>query len=165
MLVLAADFIVAKRLAWTPGGFALSFGRMLQDGIVKKYLDQHCPDPALRLCAYKEQLPTDADVWFWGSDLFDQLGRFAGLGQEMEKIAVDSVIDYPALQAKTALVATARQLIAVHTGEGVLTTIWHTYAHHRAVHAAARRPPCTRHASSTASSRSRPSTNCSIRSR
>ena len=56
VLVLAADFVVAKRLAWTPGGFALSFGRMLQDGIVKKYLDQHCPDPALRLCAYKDQL-------------------------------------------------------------------------------------------------------------
>ena len=128
VLLLSADFIVAKRLAWTPGGFAFSFGRMLQDGIVKKYLDQHCPDPALQLCAYKDQLPDDADVWFWGSDLFDKLGRFAGLGQEMEKIALDSVIEYPALQAKTALVATAKQLIAVHTGEGVLATLWHTYA-------------------------------------
>ena len=128
VLVLAADFVVAKRLAWTPGGFALSFGRMLQDGIVKKYLDQHCPDPALRLCAYKDQLPDDADVWFWGSDLFDRLGRFAGLGQEMKTIAVASLVDYPALQAKTALVAIAKQLIAVHTGEGVVTTIWHTYA-------------------------------------
>jgi hypothetical protein len=127
VLVFAADFVVAKRLAWTPGGFALSFGRMLQDGIVKKYLDRHCPDPALQLCAYKDQLPDDADVWFWGSDLFDRLGRFAGLGPEMKKIAVASLLDYPALQAKTALVATARQLIDVHTGEGVLDTIWHTY--------------------------------------
>jgi hypothetical protein len=127
VLVLAADAIVAKRLAWTPGGFALSFGRMLQDGIVKKYLDEHCPDPALQLCAYMDRLPDNADVWFWGSDLFDKLGRFAGLGKEMTKIAVDSVIDYPALQAKTALVATAKQLVDVHTGEGVLTTIWHTY--------------------------------------
>src|SRR6185369_3507585 len=31
MLVFAADYAVAKRFAWTPGGFALSFGRMLQD--------------------------------------------------------------------------------------------------------------------------------------
>ena len=128
VLLLSADFTVAKRLAWTPGGFTFAFGRMLQDGIVKKYLDRHCPDPALQLCAYKDQLPEDADVWFWGSDLFDKLGRFAGLGQEMEKIAVESVIDYPALQAKTALVATSRQLIAVHTGDGVLATLWHTYA-------------------------------------
>ncbi len=127
VLVFAADFVVAKRLAWTPGGFALSFGRMLQDGIVNKYLDDHCPDPKLKLCAYKDQLPNDADVWFWGSPLFDRLGRFAGLGQEMADIAVGSVIDYPGLQLKTATIATARQLAAVHTGEGILNSIWHTY--------------------------------------
>ncbi len=127
VLVFAADFMVAKRLAWTPGGFALSFGRMLQDGIVNKYLDEHCPNPKLTLCAYKDQLPDDADVWFWGSPLFDKLGRFAGLDQEMADIAVASVIEYPGLQLKTAAIATARQLVAVHTGEGVLDSIWHTY--------------------------------------
>jgi len=127
ILVLAADYAVAGRLAWTPGGFALSFGRMLQDGIVKKYLDQHCPDPALRLCAYKDQLPRDADVWFWGSDLFDRLGRFAGLDKEMQKIAVGSVVDYPMLQLEDAAAAAAKQLVAVRTGEGVLNVIWHTY--------------------------------------
>jgi hypothetical protein len=126
-MVFAADYVVAKRLAWTPGGFALSFGRMLQDGIVKKYLDEHCPNPAFKLCAYKEQLPDDADVWFWGSKLFDRLGRFDGLGAEMEQIAVASVIAYPGLQAETALVATGKQLIDVHSGEGVVTSIWHTY--------------------------------------
>ncbi len=127
VLVFAADFVVAKRLAWTPGGFALSFGRMLQDGIVNQYLEDHCPDPKLTLCAYKDQLPDDADVWFWGSPLFDKLGRFAGLGQEMADIAVASVIDYPGQQLKTATVATARQFVAVRTGEGVLNSIWHTY--------------------------------------
>lgn len=126
-LVFAADYVVAKRLAWTPGGFALSFGRMLQDGIVKKYLDQHCPDATLKLCTYKDELPDDADVWFWGSPLFDKLGRFAGLGSEMEKIAVASVVAYPGLQVETATIAAAKQLIAVRSGEGVLTTIWHTY--------------------------------------
>jgi len=127
VMVFAADYAVAKRLAWTPGGFALSFGRMLQDGIVNKYLDDHCPDPKLQLCAYKDQLPDDADVWFWGSKLFNSLGRFAGLDKEMEKIAIESLIEYPALQAKTAAIATARQLIDVHTGEGVMPTVWHTY--------------------------------------
>ena len=127
VMVFAADYSVAKRLAWTPGGFALSFGRMLQDGIVDRYLDDHCPDASLQLCAYKNALPHDADVWFWGSPLFDRLGRFAGLGQEMEHIAVRSLIDYPALQLKTAAIATARQLFDVHTGEGVVHWVWHTY--------------------------------------
>jgi len=127
ILVLAADYAVAKRLAWTPGGFALSFGHMLQDGIVTKYLDAHCPDPNLQLCAYKDQLPHDADTWFWGSPLFDKLGRFAGLDPEMKKIAIDSVIEYPGLQLESATLSTAEQLIDVHTGEGVLNIIWHTY--------------------------------------
>ena len=127
VFVFAADFVVARRLAWTPGGFALSFGRMLQDGIVKKYLDDHCPDPKLTLCAYKDRLPDDADVWFWGSPLFDRLGRFDGLGAEMQTIALNSMIEYPGLQIETAGIATARQMIAVHTGEGVGGGIWHTY--------------------------------------
>lgn len=127
VMTLAANYVVAKRVAWTPGGFALSFGRMLQDGIVNKYLDAHCPDATLRLCAVKDELPRNADVWFWGSSLFDRLGRFAGLGQEMEHIAVRSLIEYPALQIETAAVATARQLVNVETGEGVVPWIWHTY--------------------------------------
>jgi hypothetical protein len=127
LLVFAADAIVAKRLAWTPGGFALSFGRMLQDGIVAKYLDEHCPRAELVLCSYKDDLPRDADQWFWGSPIFDKLGRFDGLGQEMEQIAIASLAEYPLLQAKTAAIATAKQLIDVHTGEGVVNSIRHTY--------------------------------------
>jgi hypothetical protein len=126
-LVFAANATVTKRLTWTPGGFALSFGRMLQDGIVKKYLDEHCPQPRLVLCAYKDELPRDADEWFWGSPLFDKLGRFAGLGAEMERIALASIAEYPLLQIKTAAIATAKQLIDVRTGEGVVNSIWHTY--------------------------------------
>ena len=128
IMVLSADYMVAKRLAWTPGGFALSFGRMLQDGIVKKYLDQHCPDPALRLCAYKDQLPATPTSGSGAVQLFDQLGRFAGLDQEMETITLKSLTVYPALQAETAAIATAKQMVAVHTGEGVVTIVWHTYA-------------------------------------
>ncbi|HUL87542.1 MAG TPA: hypothetical protein VLU23_05095 [Pseudolabrys sp.] len=127
LFVLAANLVVAKQFAWTPGGFALSFGRMLQDGIVKKYLDDHCPDPKRILCAHKDQLPDDADVWFWGSQLFDKLGRFQGLGAEMQAIVLNSLFEYPGLQAKAAGAATIKQLIAVHTGEGVVNTVWHTY--------------------------------------
>jgi hypothetical protein len=127
MLVFAADYAVAKRLAWTPGGVALSFGRMLQDGIVNKYLDAHCPDPTLSLCAYKDKLPRDTDVWFWASPLFDRLGRFAGLNDEMQRIALGALAEYPALQFEDATIAAAKQLVAVHTGEGVLPVIWHSY--------------------------------------
>ena len=126
-LVFAGNYVVAKRLAWTPGGIPLSFGRMLQSGIVKKYLDAHCPDPRLKLCAYKDELPQDADAWFWASPIFDKLGRFAGMDDEMERIALGCLAEYPWLQVKSAFDDTLRQLLAVHTGEGVLNVLWHTY--------------------------------------
>ncbi len=127
LMLMAADYAVAGRLTWTPGGFALSFGRMLQDGIVGRFLAEHCPDPRLRLCDHRDELPTDADAFFWGSGIFDQLGRFEGLDGEMRTIVIESVRDYPLWQLEAAARAVARQLTAVRTGEGVLDSLWHTY--------------------------------------
>jgi hypothetical protein len=127
-VTFGANFIVSGTWSWTPGGAALSFGRMLQDGIVARYLDDHCPDAQLKLCAYRAELPRDADAFFWGNPIFIKLGRFAGLGQEMQTIALHSLIDYPGMQLRSAVVDSAEQLIDVHSGEGVLNSIWHTYA-------------------------------------
>ena len=68
-------------------------------------------------------------MFFWSGkgSVFNNLGRFAGLGDEMSKIVVGSLRDYPALQIEMALAATAHQLTRVATGEGVVNTIWHTY--------------------------------------
>jgi hypothetical protein len=130
LLLLGANYVTAGRLAWTPGGIALSFGRMLQDGIVARYLDEHCPDKRLRLCAYRHELPTDADAFFWSGDgtVFNKLGRFAGLGDEMGLVVTESLRAYPAWQLEAAAVATLRQLVRVSTGEGVVNTVWHSYA-------------------------------------
>ena len=128
LLVFATNYATSGRLAWTPGGLSLAFGRMLQDGIVNRYLDDHCPDEKLKLCPYRAELPRNADAWFWGNPTFIKLGRFAGLGDEMGKIALESLREYPAMQAQAAANAFARQLVNVRTGEGVNNDVWHTYA-------------------------------------
>jgi hypothetical protein len=127
VMVFAGNYYIARQIAWTPGGMALSFGRMLQSGIVNKYLDAHCPDPYLRLCKYKDELPRDADEFFWGSPLFDKLGRFAGLNKEMKRIAVGALTEYPMLQLESAVNDMLAQIVKVRTGEGVENVVWHTY--------------------------------------
>jgi len=126
-MLLAANFALSGQLAWTPGGSGVAFGRMMQDGIVASYLRAHCPEQKLKLCPYRDQLPATADEFLWGNSMFNKLGRFAGLNDEMGYIALHSLVEYPAWQAEAALVATARQLTDVATGEG--TTVWipHTY--------------------------------------
>jgi len=126
-MLLAGNYVIGNRLAWTTGGYGIAFGRMLQDGIVTRYLNDHCPEPRLKLCPYRNELPLDADTFLWGDSVIDRLGRFAGLGDEMRTVVLGSLRDYPGMQIKTALIATARQLVAVGTGEGIVTTMWHTY--------------------------------------
>src|SRR5581483_11167208 len=151
VLLLAGNYIVARQIAWTPGGYGIAFARMLQDGIVTRYLNDHCPDPRLRLCPYRNELPLDADEFLWGDSVFDKLGRFKGLDDEMRTIVLGSLRAYPALQIKAALVATAKQLVTVGTGEGINANMWHTYGIIKTAHPIISRP-CARHISSTTTS-------------
>jgi hypothetical protein len=126
-MLLAANFALSGQLAWTPGGYGVAFGRMMQDGIVAQYLRDHCGAENFKLCPYRNELPPTADDFLWGHSMFDTLGRFKGLDEEMGYIALHSLAEYPAWQAEAAIAATARQLTDVATGEG--TTVWipHTY--------------------------------------
>ena len=127
LMLLSANYALSGQVAWTPGGFGVAFGRMLQDGIVAQYLRDHCPREHFKLCPYRNGLPPTGDDFLWGHSMFDQLGRFAGLNDEMGYIVTHSLVDYPAWQAEAALKATAEQLVEVATGEG--TNAWdaHTY--------------------------------------
>jgi len=90
-MLVAANLALSGQLGWTPGGFGIVFGRMLQDGIVKRYLDHHCPTARLKLCPYRNELPTTADDFLWSNGVFNELGRFSGLGEEMRFIVLHSL--------------------------------------------------------------------------
>ena len=126
-MLLAANFALSGQLAWTPGGYGVAFGRMLQDGIVARYLRDHCPEQQLKLCPYRHELPPTADDFLWGHSMFNKLGRFQGMNDEMGFIALHSLAEYPAWQAEAAIVATAQQLVDVATGEGTNGWLPHTY--------------------------------------
>jgi hypothetical protein len=128
LMLLTANFALSGQFVWTPGGAGVAFGRMLQDGIVARYLNDHCPAIKLKLCPYRNELPATADAFLWGNSMFNTLGRFKGLNDEMGFIALHSLAEYPAWQAEAALAATAQQLVHVATGEGTTAWLGHTYA-------------------------------------
>lgn len=126
-MLLSANFALSGEFAWTPGGYGVAFGRMLQDGIVAQYLRDHCPREKLKLCPYRNELPATADEFLWGNSMFNTLGRFRGMNDEMKHIVLRSLAEYPAWQAQAALAATAKQLTMAATGEGTNAWIGHTY--------------------------------------
>lgn len=126
-LLLTTNFALSRQFAWTPGGYSIPFGRLLQDGIVTRYLDAHCPQEQLKLCPYRHKLPRTADDFLWGDSIFNELGRFAGLNGEMRHIVLRSLVTNPWDHIRTAFAATLSQLSLTATGTGVDDKLWHTY--------------------------------------
>ncbi|WP_025037161.1 hypothetical protein [Bradyrhizobium sp. DOA9] len=126
LMLVSANYALSGKLAWTPGGYGVAFGRMMQDGIVAQYLNDRCPREHYKLCPYRNELPASADEFLWGKSMFNTLGRFQGMNEEMGTIVMQSLRDYPAWQAGAALRAMGQQLLHVATGEGTNGWIPHT---------------------------------------
>jgi hypothetical protein len=127
LMLVSANHALSGKWAWTPGGTGVAFGRMMQDGIVARFLNDHCPREQFKLCPYRNELPATADQFLWGNSMFNTLGRFEGMNDEMGTIVVRSLKEYPAWQAGAALRAMGQQLLHVATGEGANGWIPHTY--------------------------------------
>ena len=115
-LALVSNFAIAGQLRFTPGGTSFLFGRLIQDGIVPRYLAEHCPDPSIRLCAYRGEMADTADGWLWGNDTpFWKLGGPEGNADEERRIILATLRLYPIEHIRTALRATFEQFFMART--------------------------------------------------
>ena len=96
------------------------FARLMQDGIVKRLLDDTCPQSGYHLCPYRDRLPHNANAWLWGADsLFHRDGGFAHSQAEDSRMIVDSLKRYPLMQLKAAVYDSVLQFFMFKTGDGI----------------------------------------------
>jgi hypothetical protein len=115
-----SNLAITGNFGFTPGGDSFLFGRLIEDGIVARYLAERCPDASLRLCDYKANLPEDADGWLWDGDSpFRQLGAERGMGAEERAITRATLERYPLMHASTAAIAAIKQFFTFQTEIGV----------------------------------------------
>jgi hypothetical protein len=131
-LVPGTNFAVTGKLAWTPGSIAFPFSRLVQDGIVQRFLVENCPkgEEHYKLCTHRYRLPSTGDDFLWDDEpdgTFARIGGFLDGGPEMTAIAAKSLVQYPTLHIATAALATAQQLAMVKTGDGLVMWVWDTY--------------------------------------
>jgi len=111
-----SNFAITGKFTFTPGGPSFLFGRLVEDGIVARYLDDHCPDPTLQLCEYRLSLPEDADGWlWWGGSPFWKLGGWKVYQDEEQSIIWASLKEYPLTHVFAALSGTIEQLTRFQT--------------------------------------------------
>jgi hypothetical protein len=111
-----SNLAITGNFAFTPGASSFLFGRLIEDGIIARYLDEHCPDASLRLCDFKATLPEDAGGWLWDDDTpFRELGGWKGFGAEERVITRATLERYPLMHASTAVIATVTQVFTFQT--------------------------------------------------
>ena len=121
-IILAANYGYARSLFISRSGPVFVFARMMQDGIVKRLLDDTCPQSGYRLCEYRHRLKTRVDAWLWTPDSgFRALGGFANPAQQAEdaRIILDSLKRYPVMHLRAAIYDSALQFLIFRTGDGI----------------------------------------------
>jgi hypothetical protein len=123
---LSSNFALTGIFTLTHGGINFVFARLIDEGIVARYLADNCPDSTIRLCSHRDALPATGDEWLWGdSVLHRELGSWQGFENEARRIVLASLVLYPDAHAKTALLGTLRQFLLVKTGDGLVSSMPH----------------------------------------
>jgi len=123
-LIVAGNFVMTGNLFLSRSGSVFLFARLMQDGIVKRLMNDTCPPAGTinwRLCAYKDRLSTSANGWLWGTSGFHALGGFTGKAQQEEdsRIIIESLKRYPVMHLKAAVTDSLLQFVQFKTGDGI----------------------------------------------
>jgi len=124
-LIFTSNFVLTQRIFLSRSASVFVFARLMQDGIVKRLLDDTCPGSGYSLCANRNRLKTRADAWLWGPDsLFRAEGGFNGPHDEETRMIADSIRRYPLLQVVDAVRDSVRQFFTFKTGDGIESQEW-----------------------------------------
>jgi hypothetical protein len=128
LLAPASNYAVAGRFAFTPGGANFIFSHLFDEGLVARYLAERCPDPSLRLCAYRDRLPASGNDWMWEGDtpLWKDLGGPDAFADEASRLVREIATRYPGAVIKAAVGGAVRQFVLIRTGDGLVSDAWHT---------------------------------------
>ena len=98
----------------------------MQDGIVKRLLDETCPQSGLQALRLQEiGCKTRANAWLWGPTAVSRPGRLSGRPQaEDSRIIVDSLKRYPLMQLRAALYRFGAAILHFKTGDGIEPQEW-----------------------------------------
>jgi len=116
LLAPLSNQLITGQFAFTPGGASFLFGRLLEDGIITRYLDERCPTPSLRICAYRGELSRGYDDWLWANGSpFWKLGGWKDYTDEERRIIMATLTSDPVAHMTTAIGNSADQFLSFIT--------------------------------------------------
>lgn len=135
LLLITLSGIAIMSSAMSKSKHIFYMGRMVENGILKKYLDENCATKNYQICAYKDSLPPNADRFLWdfeNSPVY-KLGGWKTTKEEFNTIISETFTrpEYIALHLKAAAGNTMEQLTTFNLGEGNIAFPLGTKLHER----------------------------------
>jgi len=96
-------------------------GALVEHGIVKQYLDEHCENNNYKFCEFKDELPEKAWQFIWEDySPFYKMGSWKGTKEEFNTIIFNTLTTpkYIWLHIKASVKATIEQLTMFKMGDG-----------------------------------------------
>lgn len=125
-MILSVHWITVGRPFVTQPSSILMMGRLVQDGLAKRLLDDTCPTGELRLklCAFRHHpaLQGTANAFLWAPSPFTDLGGWTSpvAEREAKTIVHETLRRYPLQHVAAALMLTAEQFFMLETGDGLV---------------------------------------------
>jgi hypothetical protein len=123
-LLVAANYGFTREIFVSRAGSVFVLARLMQDGIVQRLMTETCrpagePQP-YSLCAYRNRMPRNANAWLWGEHSpFRVIGGFKRSDGEYGRIVRDSLVRYPMMHLRAAIIESVRQFGQFKTGDGI----------------------------------------------
>lgn len=121
--VAAIHWITVGRAFVTQPSAVLWVGRLVEDGIAKRLLDDVCvKGDEYKLCKWKDDLPPTANsfLWLYGGAPEQLYGSWEKMRPEAQRFLRESFKRYPGQHVLAAIKLSAEQLVRFHTGDGLV---------------------------------------------
>lgn len=126
LAIPTVHYLETGRAYMHKGGEIFLFARLVEDGIVARYLNENCPLPDTVLCAFRDQLPSTHNGYLWeDTQAFEMAGGWEQSGPESQRIMWETLRLYPVMHLTTALRSFTRQLVMVRTGDYLRSAFRH----------------------------------------
>ncbi len=118
--ILLGNVILSGKPVIARGAHAFLLGRLIEDGVVARVLDERCTKIPYRLCAFRAELPVSADDYLWKpNSLLQRTGGWHGSKSESWQLILAAAVAHPLVMVEGGLVSSARQLVRFRTGDGL----------------------------------------------
>lgn len=124
LLALSTNYAISKSLSPSKGGHIFMMGRMIDNGILKSYLDDNCSANKYSICQYKDSLPADSRAFLWAPNSPVQQQGWGQSGPEYREILL-GIFTSPKHLLKfmyTSATASVSQLFQNDIGSGLEST-------------------------------------------